>query len=96
MAAAQDQDAEPWEPKGARFYMPRIRLGPHLVEVTARRLRDPESIMIEIPLDNAPALTVSGTPSGLLAFAASIVVAVQGLVPGAEVVLVPLSGDEAT
>jgi hypothetical protein len=93
--AAPQEAVEPWEPKGARFYMPRIGLGNELLEVTARRINDFERIAVEIPLDNAPDLTITGTPAQLVTLAASMMAAVQQLVPDVEVTLVPLDQDQA-
>jgi hypothetical protein len=76
--------------------MPRIALGNELVEVTARRINDPERIALEIPLDNAPSLMVTGTPAQLVTLAASMMAAVQQLVPDLEVTLVPLDQEPAS
>jgi hypothetical protein len=80
----------------AIFYMPRIGLGNELVEVTARTLSDPERIALEIPFDNAGNLTVTGTPAQLVTLAASMMAAVQQLIPDVEVTLIPLDQDQAS
>jgi hypothetical protein len=78
----------------AQFFMPRIVLGAELVECRARELRDRESILLSIPLDNAPDLDIIGTPAQLLTLAASMTVAVQEIAPDVEVVLIPI--DDST